>query len=105
MALHRIRIIEQGDFRTQRLFDLGLSFGLCRRKRHWPSLNTMNSFLRRGTDDGELATTIEWEPCELTQEEYERSVAAIMKAEPFKMDKADENWDDWIERVSHENNA
>lgn len=59
MALHKIRIIEEGDLSTQRLFELGLSFGLCRRKGHWPSLGTMNSFLRRGRDDGELATAIE----------------------------------------------
>jgi hypothetical protein len=86
---------------TQRLFELGLSFGVCKKKRRWPSLETMNSFLRRGTDDGNLATTIEWEPCELTQEDYERSVAAFMEGGPFQMDTGPAAWDDWFTKLSN----
>jgi hypothetical protein len=70
MALHWIRIIESGHMSTQRLFELGLSFGVCKRKRRWPSLEAMNSFLRKGVDDGQLGTDIEWEACELTREDY-----------------------------------
>ncbi|GEM_PF-2237783 len=80
----------------QRLFELGLSFGVCKRKRRWPSLETMNSFLKRGTDDGELATTIEWEPCELSQHDYESAVAAFMKGETFQMDSEHQDWEEWF---------
>ena len=90
---------------TQRLFDLGLSFGVCRRKRHWPSLETMNSFLKEGTDDGKLGTTIEWEPCELTQQEYVASVTALMNGEPFNIDSGRETWKEWFVRISDENAA
>ena len=31
----------------------------------------MNSFLKKGTDEGKLGTTIEWPSCELTQAEYD----------------------------------
>ena len=105
MPLHKIRIIEEGDLSTQRLFELGLSFGICKRKRHWPSLETMNSFLKQGTDDGELGTTIEWPPCELTQEEYQHSVDAFMNGAPFKMDKTHANWEDWLTQITNEPDA
>jgi hypothetical protein len=103
MALHQVKIIESGHLSTQRLFELGLSFGVCKRKRHWPSLETMNSFLRGGTDDGELGTDIQWEPCELTQEDYECSVTAFMKGEIFKMDTGHASWEQWFTEVSIEN--
>jgi hypothetical protein len=65
MPLHYVRIIEEGHLSTQRLFDLGLSFGICKRKRHWPRLETMNSFLKKGIEEGKLGTTIEWQSCPL----------------------------------------
>jgi hypothetical protein len=105
MPLHNIKIIESGHLSTQRLFELGLSFGVCKRKRHWPCLETMNAFLKRGTDDGALATNIEWEPCELTQEEYRRAVTDFMDGRPFKMDTEFSEWDDWIGKISHEADA
>jgi hypothetical protein len=102
MALHWTRIIESGHLSTQRLFELGLSFGVCKRKRRWPSLETMNSFLRRGTDDGELGTAIEWEACELSQQDYQSSVAAFMKGEPFQIDTVHQNWEQWFAEVCNE---
>jgi hypothetical protein len=100
MVIHKLRVIESFDASTERLFELGLSFGVCKRKRRWPSLETMNSFLRRGIDDGALATDIEWKPCALTQQEYEHAVAAFMRGEPFTMDTDDRTWDDWFAQVS-----
>jgi hypothetical protein len=88
---------------TQRLFELGLSFGVCKRKRQWPSLATMNSFLKQGHDDGALGTDIEWDSCELTREDYESSVAAFMKGDSFKMDKDPRSWEDWFKEISNEN--
>lgn len=105
MAIHKVKIIESFDTSTERLFELGLSFGVCKRKRRWPSLETMNSFLKRGADDGALATDIEWKPCALTQQEYERAVTAFMKGEPFTMDSEDRSWDDWFAQISHDNAA
>ena len=81
---------------TQRLFELGVSFGVCKRLRRWPSLATMNGFLRRGHDDGALATDIEWEPCELSQEQYEQAVAAFMQGEPFHIDSSAATWESWF---------
>jgi hypothetical protein len=106
MALHLIRIIDDlGHHSTQRLFELGLSFGVCKRKRRWPSLETMNSFLRGGTDEGESGTTIEWEACELSQDEYKTAVSTFMRGEPFTMDTGDQPWDDWFTQISHDNAA
>ena len=105
MPLHFIRIIESGHFSTQRLFELGLSFNVCKRKRRWPSLETMNLFLKQGTDDGKLGTDIEWPPCELTQEEYQHSVNAFMNGIPYKMDKGHALWEDWLKQVSNEPDA
>jgi hypothetical protein len=100
MPLHWVKIIESGHLSTVRLFELGVSFGVCKQLRHWPSLETMNSFLKGGTDDGTLGTTIEWEPCQLAREEYEESVAAFMKGEAFKMDEGQRAWDEWFEDMS-----
>jgi hypothetical protein len=105
MPLHNIKIIESGHFSTRRLFELGLSFGLCKRKQHWPSLETMNAFLKQGTDDGALATEIEWEPCELTQDEYRQAVANFMDGQTFKIDTGFLEWEDWISKISHEADA
>ena len=103
MALHWIRIIESGHLSTHRLFQLGLSFGVCKRKRRWPSLATMNSFLRGGTDDGELGTTIEWEACELSQQDYEATVAALMQGEPFQTDSGHQSWEEWYAELCNDN--
>jgi hypothetical protein len=105
MALHNIKIIESGHLSTRRLFELGLSFRLCKRKRHWPSVETMNAFLKRGTDDGELATDIEWDPCELSQDEYHRAVTDFMDGQSFKMDAGFSEWEDWISKISNEADA
>ena len=105
MPLHWIKIIESGHLSTRRLFELGLSFGICKRKRHWPSLETMNAFLKRGTDDGALATDIQWEPCELTQDEYRQAVTDFMDGLPFKIDAGFSEWEDWISKISHEADA
>lgn len=102
MALHYIKIIESGHLSTPRLFELGLSFGICKRKRRWPSLETMNSFLKTGTDDGALATTIEWDACELSQQDYESSVTAFMKDVPFQMDSGNQHWDEWLAEIRKE---
>ena len=101
MPLHWVKIIESGHLSTQRLFELGVSFGVCKRKHRWPSLYTMNEFLRRGADDGALGTDIQWEPSTLTQQEYERAVTAFMRSEPFTMDSGDRTWDDWFAQISH----
>ena len=100
MPLHWVKVIESGHLSTQRLFELGMSFGVCKRMRHWPSVETMNSFLAQGTDDGDLGTTVEWEPCQLRQDEYEQAVIAFMKGEPFKMDAGQRGWEDWFEGMS-----
>jgi hypothetical protein len=105
MPLHYIKIIESGHFGTRRLFELGMSFGVCKRKRHWPSLETMNSFLKQGIDEGKLGTTIEWPPCELTPDEYQQSVVAFMDGKPFKMDTGHLDWEGWISKVSNEPDA
>lgn len=105
MPLHYIKIIESGHLSTRRLFELGLSFGICKRKRHWPSLETINAFLKQGTDDGKLGTTIEWPPCELTLEEYQKSVVDFMDGQTFKMDVGYKDWEDWISKVSDEANT
>jgi hypothetical protein len=65
----------------------------------------MNSFLRRGTDEGESGTTIEWEACELSQQDYQSSVAALMKGEPFQMDTGHQGWEEWFAEISNENTA
>ena len=103
MAIQNVKIIESDHMSTERLFELGLSFGVCKRKRRWPSLDTMNDFLRRGADDGALGTDIQWEPCTLTQEEYERAVTAFMRGAPFTMDTDDRTWDDWFAQISDDN--
>lgn len=105
MSIHWVKIIESGHMSTQRLFELGLSFGLCKRKRRWPSLDTMNTFLRGGTDGGALATDIEWEPCELMQTEYEHAVKEFMNGEPFTMDTDKRSWEDWISEISDDHSA
>jgi hypothetical protein len=96
MAIHQVRIIESGHMSTLRLFELGASFGVCKRLRRWPSLATMNDFLRQGHDDGALATDIEWEPCDLSQEQYEQAVAAFMQGEPFHLDSSAATWESWF---------
>jgi hypothetical protein len=103
MALHWVKIISSGHLSTQRLFELGLSFGVCKQKRRWPSLGTMNSFLIRGADDGALGTDIQWEPCTLTQQEYEQAVTAFMQSEPFTMDTEDRAWEEWFTQISDDN--
>jgi hypothetical protein len=105
MPLHYIKIIDSGHKSTRGLFELGLSFGVCKRKRHWPSLETMNAFLKQGTDEGKLGTDIEWPSCELTQDEYHKSVVAFMDGATFKMDSESANWEDWFARVSNEPDA
>jgi hypothetical protein len=105
MPLHYVKIIESGHMSTQRLFELGLSFGVCKRKCHWPSLETINSFLKQSTDDGKLGTTIEWPSCELTLQEYQQAVVAFMAGKQFKMDTEISDWEGWIEKVSSEPDA
>ena len=100
MAIHWVRIIESGQMSTQRLFELGLSFGVCKRQCRWPSLATMNSFLRQGHDDGALATDIEWEPCELTQEHYKQAVSAFMQGKPFQTDITESDWETWFAELA-----
>jgi hypothetical protein len=60
----------------------------------------MNSFFRGGTDEGELGTTIEWESCVLSKQDYDTAVAAFMKGEPFKMDTDNRSWADWFKEIS-----
>ena len=106
MALHVVRIIDElGHQSTQRLFELGVSFSVCQRKRRWPSLETMNSFLRAGTDEGELGTTIEWEACELSQQDYETAVAAFMKEESFEIESGNQSWHAWFTNLCNESPA
>lgn len=106
MKIHTIRIIDDiGHQSTQRLFELGLSFGTCKQLRKWPSLYTMNTFLKAGVDEGELGTTIEWEPCELTSEEYQKALTGFMRNETYDIDETDENWEDWFARVSTKQDA
>jgi hypothetical protein len=100
MPLHWVKIIESGHLSTQRLFELGISFSVCKRMRLWPSVETMNSFLAQGTDDGQLGTTIEWEPFRLRQDEYEQSVTAFMQGEAFKFDVEPRRWEEWFEEMS-----
>jgi len=101
MPLHWVKIVESGHLSTQRLFELGSSFGVCKRMRRWPSVQTMNSFLAQGTDDGQLGTTIEWEPFRLGREEYEQLVGAFMQGEPFTVDAGSRDWEDWFKEMSN----
>ena len=87
---------------SQRLFELGVSFGVCKRKGRWPSLATMNSFLQRGADDGAGATDVEWEPCALTEQEYQQAVTAFMAGEPFTIDTDQREWSDWFAGISND---
>jgi hypothetical protein len=93
MAIHWVRVIESGHLSTQRLFELGQSFAACKRRRRWPSLYTMNTLMRTGRDDGTLGTAIEWDSCELSVEDYETSVLALMAGEPFELDTDEITWD------------
>lgn len=102
MAIHWVRIIESGHMSTQRLFELGLSFGVCKRKRRWPSLYTINTFLSTGRDDGKLGTDIEWEPCEISMEDYEQSVLAFMAGEPFELGTDSVAWESWFASLEAE---
>jgi hypothetical protein len=61
----------------------------------------MNSFLKQGKDGGALGTDIEWDPCELTQEEYKHSVDAFMKGEPYKIDTRHLTWEEWMAEISN----
>ena len=97
MAIHSVKIIESGHVSTVRLFELGLSFGICKRIGRWPCLEAMNEFLARGHDDGALATDISWEPCKLSKSEYEAAVASFMGGTQFTIDSAPPSWDAWVE--------
>ena len=99
MAIHHVKITESGHMSTVRLFELGVSFGICKRKGRWPNLETMNEFLARGRDDGALATDIAWDPCSLSRTEYETAVATFMDGAPFSIDSAPSSWDIWLEGV------
>jgi hypothetical protein len=96
MAIHWVRIIESGHQSTQRLFELGQSFGVCKRMRRWPSLYTINEFLRMGRDDGKLGTDVEWEACELSMDDYEKAVLAFMAGAPFELSTDAVAWDTWF---------
>ena len=96
MKLHWVQVIESGHQKTPRLFELGLSFQHCKKIAFWPSLNTMNDFLSRGHDDGELGTDIKWESCELTQDEYIDAIDAVMNGSNYKIDDKDVDWTTWI---------
>ena len=96
MFIHNVKIIESAQFSTQRLFELGLSFRACQKARRWPSLNTMNSFLRRGTDEGALGTDIVWESCTLGVTDYEQAVASVMDGQPFVIDDDEHDWNEWF---------
>jgi hypothetical protein len=65
----------------------------------------MNSFLKGGVDDGELGTTIEWDPCELSQADYIVAVSALMKGEPFEIDTRSLIWKDWMAEIEDEKGA
>ena len=96
MAIHNVNIIESGHMSTVRLFELGMSFGVCRRIGRWPSLETMNAFLTGGCDDGALGTDIVWDPCALTRADYESAVTSFMKGAPFSIDAVATDWETWI---------
>ena len=102
MDIHWVRIIESGHMSTVRLFELGLSFGVCKRMRRWPSLKTINSFLMSGVDDGALGTDIEWQPCELAQSDYEQAVSAFMAGESFTLDTEPTSWQVWFAQLTGE---
>jgi len=95
MALHWIRIIHSGHQSTARLFDLALSLRVCRQNRRWPCLTTINSFLARGTDDGDLGTDIEWETCVISQADYEKALAVVMAHEHYVIDVEPLSWEEW----------
>ena len=96
MAIHWVRIIESGHQSTARLFDLVLSLRVCKRTRCWPSLQTINSFLARGNDDGNLGTDIEWEPGVISQVDYENALAVIMENGHYEIDDEPLNWEEWL---------
>ena len=96
MALHWIRIIEAGHLSTQRLFELSVGLATCRKMGKWPSLYTVNTLLSRGTDDGKLGTDIEWEPFEITNEEYLAVVRTLMGDDEYTMDNSATPWETWF---------
>jgi hypothetical protein len=100
VALHRVRIIEQGDLSTHRLFELSLGLATCRKMGKWPSLQTVNSLLSRGTDDGNLGTDIEWEPFEMTEPEYLALVRELMAAKQYTVDDSRLHWDEWFDGLA-----
>ena len=95
MAIHWIRLIQSGHMSTARLFDLAISLRTCKRNGRWPSLETMNSFLAGGTDDGELGTDVEWEPTELTQSDYENALATVMGDAKYTVASEPLSWEEW----------
>jgi hypothetical protein len=100
MALHWVRIIEQGHLSTRRLFELSLGLATCREKGMWPSLKTVNTLLSRGSDDGNLGTDIEWEPFEITANDYLAVVADLMGERDYAFDNSALPWDAWFNELS-----
>jgi len=96
MAIHWVRVIESGHQSTARLFELVLSLRVCKRTRRWPSLQNINSFLARGTDDGDLGTDIEWEPTVISQVEYETALTVVMKDEHYEIEVEPLTWEEWL---------
>ncbi len=48
----------------------GLSFGIIRRTKLFPTLKILNSFLLCGFDDAASGMTIQWEPFTINESEY-----------------------------------
>ncbi len=65
----------------------------------------MNSFLALGADDGDLGTDIEWEPCQLSQQEYDQALAIVMAGEPYELDVQQISWEEWLRRSAVGNEA
>ncbi len=105
MPIHWVRIVESGHQSTTRLFELGLSFQQCASKAMWPSLDTMNAFLKNGEDDGKLGTDIEWESCSLTKVEYREAIETIMDGNPYQIDEDSGDWNSWFDGVKGNSNA
>ena len=98
-------MIESGHGSTAKLLGLCLSLRPCRKKRLWPSLYTINSFLALGTDEGDLGTNVEWEPCHLSQQEYDQALSIVMSGEPYEFDDQQISWEQWLKRSAVTNEA
>jgi hypothetical protein len=94
LKIHKIRVIEDFDSSTARLLDLCTIFAPCKQSGGWPSLRTVNNILKTGETEGDFGTTVQWDPCEVSDSEYKEAVASLMEGKAFDFYDSDEERQD-----------